>query len=318
MIIAIDESGSFNPNSKNIAFFIGIQLRQRKSLYRSKYEKFQMWERAIPGELKNHRGEVKGAALTDQQLTEFAEEVLRAHPHIWITPVGIRPSENPVSVVEKHRYTQWVGIRKGVEGYTDLERAKRAQTYDEFSYWFKKLSYDQYLKILLLGECIVHSLINSFGHSISGKYDDELVRLRLLIDRDFVKEPRSNIFWHELLRNQLFHITKEHPVPMLDRWEKRGHPVIDKYRINGVFDLNELFWKHTEFVKSHEYFEVRIADVVATIFNRYYNRRECIKAFTLVKPSIARGGRVVSIILNDFDVEQWQYDPDANPWKSLV
>lgn len=188
--------------------------------------------------------------------------------------------------------------------------------YDEFSHWFKNLSSEEYFKVILLGECIVRSLNNAIGKSIVGKYDDELSRLRFLIDRDFVRENRSNTFWHELMRNQLYAISKRNPIIVIEEWEKRGHPFVEKYKQKGYYDLNELFWKHLDFVNSHEYFEVRIADLVGTIVYRYYNKNICHEAFRILYPFIV--DKVMLFQLKDFDLSQWKYDPNANPWKQMM
>jgi hypothetical protein len=192
-----------------------------------------------------------------------------------------------------------------------------AQLYDEFGHWLKKLSYPQYLKVYILGECLAAALGNTVGHAVAGGYDEELLRMQFLIDRDFIKEPRPNVFWHELLRNHLYHTSKVNPLPILDRWEAKGHPFLDKYMRNGRMNFSELFWKHCAFASSHEHFEIRIADAVNTIVSRYFNNRQCRNAFTLVRQCFLRDRKITEVILNDFDLEAWQYNPDDNPWKNL-
>ena len=126
-------------------------------------------------------------------------------------------------------------------------------------------------------------MVNTVGHAIRGRYDEELPRMKFLIDRDFIKEPRPNIFWHELLRNQLYYASKEDPLPVLERWKTRGHPFLDKYTRNGRLNFNELFWKQCTFVPSHDHFEIRIADAVNTIVSRYFTKRQCYDAYALIR-----------------------------------
>ena len=270
--------------------------------------------RKLPRGLKNAKGEIKGSSLGEADLVSFAQNVVLPHPRAILSPVGLRPSDNPPAVVDKYRQVQGEGIERGTAFYRKLGRETMAQIYEEFGHWFRKLSYDTYLKIILLGECIVLALVNAFGHSISGGYASELTRLRYVIDRDFVREERSNFFWHELLRNQLWYTSKRHPIPLLDTWAKTGHPVLDRYRRNGRLDLNDLFWNNLVFVRSHESLEVRIADIAAAVFTRHFNGKGAAPAYDLLKGSIAGRGRVPVILLTDFDLSAWTYDPEDNPW----
>lgn len=243
MLIAIDETGSPAVSSDRLAFFVAVHLRQRKTMHRMKQYAFEQWEASLPASLKNHNGEIKGKQLGEEELVRFAKQVIVPHPAILVTTVGLRPSANSAEVVEKHRAVQAEGIRQGAMFYREHDNHRMARTYEEFLHWFRKLSYDQYLKVVLLGKCIARSLVNAFGHSIAGGYEDELMRLRYVIDRDFVREERSNAFWHELLRNQIWYSSKENPLPLLDTW-KSGHPVLQRYSKDGRLNFNELFWKN--------------------------------------------------------------------------
>ena len=179
-----------------------------------------------------------------------------------------------------------------------------AQFYDEFGHWLKKLNYSQYLKVYILGECLAAALVNTVGHAVTGGYDEEeLPRIQFLIDQDFIKEQRPNAFWRELLRNHLYHASKENPLPILGRWKTKGHPFLEKYTSHGRLNFNELFWKHCTFVFSHEHFEIRIADAVNTILSRYFNKRQCRNAYALIRQCFLRDRKVNEVILNDFDIE---------------
>lgn len=314
MLIAIDESGSPAISSTDWVFFVAVLMRHRRSMLRAKQTAFLDWERSLPRELKNHKGEIKGASVSESGLVSFVQEVMLPHPRVLVSPVGLRPSDNPLAVVDKHRQVQSEGIERGADFYSQLGREAMAQIYKEFGHWFRKLSYDIYLKIVLLGECIVLSLNNAFGHCISGGYDLELTRLQYMIDRDFVREERSDFFWHELLRNQLWYTSKRHPLPLLDTWSRTGHPVLDKYTRDRRLDLNDLFWKNLSFVRSYESLEVRIADVVAAIFTRFFNRTGGEPAYNLLRQCIAERGHVPIAILKDFDLSAWTYEPTDNPW----
>lgn len=314
MIIAIDESGSFAARSSDRHFFVAAHVRQRKTLYKLKRQQFLSWERDLPRSLKNPKGEIKGSALSDEQLAEFAREVVCSAYYVGITPFAIRPSENPEAIIEKYRTVMVRSIEAGHDLYFKQGKKDLARTYDEFSHWVRKLSYAQILKIILLGDCIAAALVNAVGHAMTGKYDYELPNLRFLIDRDFIREPRPDLFWHEILRNQLWHISKNNPMRLLDKWEKEGHPFLDKFRPKGYLDFNELFRKQCSFVNSHETFEVRIADLINTILARYCNGRGCREAYRLVRGCFLHRGRITQLILNDFNLAEWRYDPTGGPF----
>jgi hypothetical protein len=207
-----------------------------------------------------------------------------------------------------------IGIREGNREFLELGKSGPAKIYEEFGGWLKKLSYPQYLKLELLGYCIVSSLVNTVGHSISGRYDEELTRITFKIDQDFIKQPRHNIFWRELLANQLWNFSQEEPLPILNTWEEKGHPFLEKYRASGNrLNLNQLFQNNCSFVNSDGHFEVRIADAVATILSRCLNENTCLRAGHLIKRCVLRDGSFPKLILRDVEPSTYRYDRDQNP-----
>ena len=318
MLMAIDESGSFSASFFNRCFFTAIHLRQRKTLYKDKKSQFVDWEKSLPKRLKNPKGEIKSSSLSDDQLLDFAKRILCVPPFVGITTYSVRPQKNPESVIKKHCQVVLMGIREGEKEYANMGKPKMAKTYHEFGNWLNKLNYSQFLKIQMLGRCMYGALINTIGHSVTGKYDrDELMRMKYLIDRDFIREPRPNAFWHELLRNQLYQTSKNDPLPFPELWERRGHPFVKKYTKGNHFVLTELFRDNCDFVHSHEYFEVRIADTVNTIISRWFNKKQCRNAYAKVRHCFLHHGRVTELICNDFDIDSWHYDPEENPWKKF-
>src|SRR5208337_3364732 len=174
-------------------------------------------------------------------------------------------------------------------------------------------SYVQYLKIRVLGDCISTALANTIGHSITGGYDDELIRIKFMIDKDFIKEPQHSIFWHEFLRNQLYYHTQKNPLPLLDKWRAKGHPFVEKYGKNGYLNLRELFWKQCAFVSSHDNFEIRIADAVNTIITRRLNIQKCHQAYLLVRKCFLKDKKITEMLLHNFNLDNFQYNPAENP-----
>ena len=315
VIVAIDESGSFAPESSTINFFVAVHLRQRRTLYELKNRQFLAWERSLPSSAKNPRGEIKSALLSDDDLLTFARSIICTMPAVGITPYSVRGSDNPSAVVEKHRAVALIGAREGVKLYKSQGKRQLAQTVAEFVNWLNNLSYNNYLKIVMLGNCISTALVNTVGHSISGRYDkQELPRIRYKIDRDFIREPRHLTFWRLLLRNQIYSNSKDDPLPLLDSWERTGHPFLETFGGESHAAITEIFEERCDFLSSHEHFEIRIADAVATILNRFWNQRRCAATYRLVVKRFLRDGRVNGVILNDFDLAEYRYDPSDNPW----
>jgi len=67
-------------------------------------------------------------------------------------------------------------------------------------------------------------------------------------------------------------------------------------------------------VNSHENFEVRLADLINTILARYCNGKGCHEAYRLVRHCFLHHGRITQLILNDFDLAEWRYDPKGGPF----
>lgn len=66
---------------------------------------------------------------------------------------------------------------------------------------------------------------------------------------------------------------------------------------------------------SHDHFEIRIADIVSTIVSRFFNRRRCTQAYSLVRKCFLADGKMRQLVLNDFDMNEYRYDPNDNPWR---
>lgn len=314
MIIAIDESGTFEPRSRKVHFFSSAIIRSSDESYRLIEKQFRNWEASLNPSLKSPRGEFKSSKLPDEDLLRFVHEVIITEPYIYIDAFRIRPSENPPLVVEKHKALQVYGIEKGSELYREQGKGDLAKRYLEFRNWFSNLSYQQYLKIVMLGQIIVSSLSKSFGTAIVSGFDDELVNLRFLLDNDHVRGPEQNSFWREILRNQLYFFSHTYPLPLLDTWQGTGHPFLDKYQKEGRLNLNRLFWDNCSFKDSAQYFEIRLSDTVNTIISRYHNNGQNEKAYRLLINLLMMEQKIVHTILPDFDLEERKKNMEPNPW----
>jgi len=68
MIIAIDETGSFNLPSEALDFFVAVHIRENGGLGDIKKEQFRTWEKSVSRRLKGNTGEIKGRDLFDVHL----------------------------------------------------------------------------------------------------------------------------------------------------------------------------------------------------------------------------------------------------------
>ncbi|GAB6283733.1 MAG: hypothetical protein STSR0008_25360 [Ignavibacterium sp.] len=317
MIVAIDETGDFSPKSNFYHFMSAVHLQNTNGKYDLVYERFNEWENSLPKSLKNHKGEIKSSILNEEQLNSFIDKVLFREPIIIISTIRFNPTENPYQIVNKHKFMLQVGINEGITLFTKLKRPHIVKIVRDFSFWFRKLSYTQFIKIELLGNIIYKSFRNTIGSSIAWNLDKELLDLKFIIDEMFLKGKQQNAFWHELLRNQFYAESVKDPLPFLDKWEETGHPFVNKYlNKEGVLDFNDLFWNNCEFKKSHNTFEIRIADTVNTILSNYYNFNTCNVHFEKLNKVIMPKGRIYHIILNDFDVEKAIGKNPFNPWEN--
>ena len=314
MILAIDECGDFRPNSNMYNFYVCAHVRESEEFYQIKKDQFKRWESSIDSSLKNHKGEFKSYQLSNDKLHEFLLNVVISDPIIGITPVCVKTSLNPREVIKKHKDLHLAGINNGVLKYLKLGKKRHAMIYSQFANWYRKLSYSQFMKIILLGKCMFSALQNAIGHSISGGYDEELVDLRYLIDRIFLKGLEQNSFWHELIRNQLYAYSVKSPVPCLIEWRDNNHPFYEKYHRGDHYDLNSIFWENTKFMDSHENIEIRIADAICTILNRYWNHDDMKESYDILKYAFNADGKINSIVLKNFDFDYRIGHLSPDPW----
>ena len=317
MKIAIDETGDFSPKSNYYHFLSAVHLQSTGNNSELINDRFYKWEGALPRSLKNHKGEIKSSNLSINHLDAFIDQVLLPKPRIAISTIRFNPKENPYQIVNKHKQMQQFGINEGIILFNKLNRPRIAKTIKDFSYWFRKLSYTQFIKIELLGIIMYKSLKNTMGISLAWEMDDEILNIKYIIDEMFLKGEQQNRFWHEILRNQIYSESVKEPLPFLIDWEKTGHPFIDKYTDeDGIANLNDLFWNNCIFGKSHKNYEIRIADTVNTILSNHYNYHKKFENDKKFFQCIVPKRRIAHIVLNDFDIGKEIGKAPYNPWEN--
>lgn len=314
MIIAIDETGAFEAGSRKVHFFASAIIRSSSEPYIAIKNQFDDWESSLNPSLKSPQGEFKSSNLPDEALLRFVREVIISEPYVYIDAFRIRPSENPLEVIEKHKALQVHGIEEGSKLYLEQGKEALSKRYTEFGNWFSNLSYQQYLKIVMLGKIIVSSLSKSIGTAIASDFDHELINLKFLIDKDHIRGPEQNSFWREILRNQLYFFSHSYPLTLLDTWQNTGHPFLDKYKKGGKINLNRLFWENCSYEDSSQHFEIRLSDAVNTILSRYHNLGRNEEAYRLLIKLLMMDQKIVHIVLPDFDLEERKRNRGPNPW----
>jgi hypothetical protein len=85
MIIAIDESGNFESNSKKHSMFVAAHLQTLHNNLEIKRKQFLNWENTIPVRMKDSKGEVKGQLLGKVELKNFIKNIVYQKPEIRFT-----------------------------------------------------------------------------------------------------------------------------------------------------------------------------------------------------------------------------------------
>lgn len=289
MIIAIDETGDFAPESENLSFFVAVLLEQHNKGLEVKKKQFDTWLATISKEKFNEKDEVKGSDLTDDELLSFVKSVYNNNPIVRMEVVCIQPNENTEELMQKFKDIEVAKLNKLVELADNDGKKEMAEQYRRMAIWHKnakKMHYPHFLKLVLLRNVINKAFNTAIGVSIllemqGDKKSENLLNLKLKIDQDFVRGHDPTIYWKELLRWSFISSTKHTPIPVLDTWEKTGHPFLEKYKSNrlGTLEFKSLFSKDCNFVESHEHFEIQIADIVGIIINRFKNRHRAEAAY---------------------------------------
>lgn len=300
MIIAIDETGDFSPDSDKLSFFVAVLLEQHNNGIQIKKEQFVNWLATIPKEKFNEKKEVKGSDLSDEELLTFVKSVYIKDPIVRMEVVCIQPNENPEELMRKFKDAEVKQIEKLIELATNDGKLEMAEQYKKMAIWYKnakKMHYPHFFKLILLRNVINKAFNTAIGVSIllemlHDKKSENLQNINIKIDQDFVRGRDPNIYWKELLRWSFISSTRRTPIPTLDSWRKTGHPFLDKYKSkkNDTLEFKSLFRNNCNFVESHEHFEIQIADIVGIIINRYKNRNKTIAAynalFTVIKKKV--------------------------------
>lgn len=288
MLIAIDESGDFRPQSEKTCIFAAVQLWEDADLLDKKREQFENWKSGLGSELQQEDGEVKGASLSDSDLADFVEHVVWASPFLVVSGSSVVPKENDVQVVASHKRLLVASAYSTVEDLLKEGRTDEASHYKDLAGWLHKLNHQLFLKQLLLGDCIGEVLRFAFLRCAMENYSQEIRSLRLLIDKDFVRGERNRLLWSTLAKQQIRDMPEGKPMPVRTEWYDEGANSIPEYFSGGTVDFGALFHRRCLFDVSRDRFELQIADIVSTILYRFLNYETAAHAFFMLRRSIMR------------------------------
>jgi hypothetical protein len=280
MIIGIDETGNFvNDSDLKFHFFTAVQLDQNNNGIELKKEQFQKWFNTIPAEKKNKNGEIKGSDLSAEELFKFADTVIAADPVVRIIQVRIIPKENSPELISTFQEIEVKRLENLIKLYEANNKPQLAKDYKKLVIWYKNRKYAHYLKIIVLNNTICHAVEKSIGASILlglHSKDENLLNIKIKIDKDFINADEPKIFWSDFLKSTFHRFTEKYPIPTLDDWEKTGHPFLTAYATpDGSVNFSGIMSDNTQFYHSHDHFEIQMADIAGTIIHRFQNKGTC-------------------------------------------
>lgn len=302
MIIAIDESGNFNTKSNKINLFVAAHILSQNGNLEIKQKQFESWEKTVPAKMKDKKSEIKGQLLGKVELKNFLKNVVYQKPEIRFTYVSIIPEENNIEIIQKHQRIEVLQLQLSLENFKNANAKQVNINYmAHFLKWVNKRNEIEYLKLQCLGHCLYNSFYNTFAYCIALNRVDELLDIKFKIDKDFINN--ENEFWKTYSGRCIQELTKLHPLPMLSDWPQ-NHPVREKYIFeNKGFKLNIPFRENLQFLDSKIHFEIRIADIVAIIYNRHWNGNGIKAHYKSLKNKSAAKYEHMLLQLNDFDLD---------------
>jgi hypothetical protein len=264
LVVAVDEAGDFKTTSSIDHFYVAAIIRPGKE------EQFHRWEAGIPAKGRKD-GEVKGGYLTDDQLHDFVREVVCAQPRVIITRFAIQPSMHAPGNIRAHQAATVRLAEESAKRFRAQRNAELATEAAGLARWLGGMEAAQYVKFATQTKCVSQSLADVVGHSITGGFDQNLASLRYKIDRGLLGDsPEERLYWKRTVGMQVRRLAEDDRLVSLDTWDASGHPFLDLYDKDGYWDFNPLFDHRCDFLNSADHFELRIADIVASMHRTFH------------------------------------------------
>jgi hypothetical protein len=273
MHIGIDDVGTFSSGTK-FGFIAAALVRPGRS--EDVRELLKSWETRVPNEYRRPSGEIKGHALPDAMLLEFVDEVMfKADPPLRYECLGVELVPETFHAAQEQRRRTAEQIAAGIERYRSQgDQFRRiANTYGNMLGWWSNITDENVLKLILQSHVIVDTLNFAIQWSVANEFDEELGDLQFKLDEGFLStsEDRKR-FWKDLLRSHIWQATYTGGgLVSIKEWTDE-HPFnktfIEKDLADDKAELTHEFKNRIQFYKSHETFEIRLADIVGTIVRR--------------------------------------------------
>jgi hypothetical protein len=281
MIIGIDETGNFDPNSKDKQFFTAVSIDQNNGKALLKQKQFLEWESTIPeANREGMHGEVKGRNLTSKQIHEFFFDVLIKPPRSYFVIVEFDPSENPIDLVEKHKRWNLSQMEHAMYQHQKANQPNWAKGYMQMIAWYGKSNYHRVAKLENLQNLYCFAIHQGFYYGqilcVLDNYADSNFDFRIKIDKDFIRSKILRDFWDVYMYNFWQTFCQTRGLELIDDDPLLRKALTKHFEIKGSnLILQDTFYGHTMFKDSHEHFEIRMADILGNILHRYHNKGQC-------------------------------------------
>jgi hypothetical protein len=324
MKIFIDEAGSFNWHNPGRSIFCGVSIPDRD--LSAVLDRFARWRRSIIGHSKR---ELKGAELTDAQLSSFVSKVLPwSDKQIWLTIVGVDTRLTQKNIILSLREQASAILQRSSEISSEHSNLRLKEFYRQMSGWMKFRSPENLLWIIGLEQAVIDALQHTIIRFMEPEDDCEFEDIRIFMDQSFICREEHVTFWREWLRAALAKSSRRDFTFIPDTWRPRHHPFILQYEIHpGLLNLNHLFVRNTGFFRSERIEGIQIADICAHTFYRYHLGTGGRDAYKMLRPRIVgRDGAEIKIIHLDqsslhsddprnhagiFDIEEYKARADS-------
>lgn len=305
MIIGIDETGNFDATSNLRHIFIAALIESENGKLAIKHDQFTKWESSLPANFKTTGGEVKGSLLKAEQLQQFLQQVVFQMPLVRTCFVSVIPASATTALIDKHYQMELRQVEYSNEVYHTRGSTRYNLNFlDNYVNWLKNRSLRDYLKMHCLKHLLKDSFNNAIIHAALQDRTEELMEIAFKVDRDFLTE--ENRFWEHYSKSSIENYTKDNPFIVIDTWDE-NHPFTQKYIFNhkGKSSINiKKVYENLKFLNSMDHFEIRIADIIGIIYNRFYNRGELVREFELLDHAKVIKDAHVELGFLEFDAER--------------
>jgi hypothetical protein len=274
LYIGIDDIGAFTAGGGR-AFVAAAFVRPGRS--EATRQLLRSWEKGIAPQFRTAGGEVKGHLVPDESLVQFIDDVmLKSDPPVRYECAGVELGQQTFTAVAGQRRHTVEQLRAGIQQYRaqGAEFRRIANRYVNMLGWWEKLPDEQLLQMLLLSHVIPPALNFAIAWSTANGFDDELGDLRFKLDEGFLStSDERKTFWKDMLRSHLWQATRTRGGLITIKEWSNDHPFLATFVARDLGDsrveLTPEFKERIAFYKSHETFEIRLADIVGNIVRRF-------------------------------------------------